>query len=299
MKKNRVMSMIYILSLTMAVNVSAVPKTEMESYERDGMVYIEKTYTIGAEEDISDVADGSFDLNGYSYHQIDMKSEPVVETEEKTVEELKKASVSSQGMAQIIEKIGETIEYTDEDGFHGELKPDPESVKYYTSGYSSKTMTKTGSQMYYNLSSMDTSQIPKMIWRDGISLKLTDIQWVGDNRLASADTAVGNNFAAKGFYTGTYQVNMPSGYIAEVLYKGTVEKEISEQTAYTVTYVGEEIEPEGIFDTMSVPIIVGILLFGAAAVAGGIYLYCKLKKDQEEEIIDDLEKDEEADTDET
>ena len=299
MKKNRVMSMIYILSLTMAVNVSAAPRTEMESYERDGMVYIEKTYTIGAEEDISDVADGSFDLNGYSYHQIDMKSEPVVETEEKTVEELKKASVSSQGIAQIIEKIGETIEYADEDGFHGELKLDPESVKYYTSGYTSKTMTKTGNQMYYNLSSMDTSQIPKMIWRDGISLKLTDIQWIGDNRLASADTAVGNNFAAKGFYTGTYQVNMPSGYIAEVLYKGTVEKEISEQTAYTVTYVGEEIEPEGIFDTMSVPIIVGILLFGAAAVAGGIYLYCKLKKDQEEEIIDDLEKDEEADTDET
>lgn len=299
MKKNRVMSMICILSLTMAVNVSAVPKTEMESYERDGMMYIEKTYTIGAEEDISDVADGSFDLNGYSYHQIDMKSEPVVVTEEKTVEELKKASVSSQGMAQIIEKIGETIEYADEDGFHGELKPDPESVKYYTSGYSSKTMTKTGSQMYYNLSSMDTSQIPKMIWRDGIGLKLTDIQWIGDNHLASADTAVGNNYAAKGFYTGTYQVNMPSGYIAEVLYKGTVEKEISEQTAYTVTYVGEEIEPEGIFDTMSVPIIVGILLFGTAAVAGGIYLYRKLKKDQEEEIIDDLEKDEEADTDET
>ncbi len=299
MKKNRVMSMIYILSLTMAVNVSAAPRTEMESYERDGMVYIEKTYTIGAEEDISDVADGSFDLNGYSYHQIDMKSEPVVETEEKTVEELKKASVSSQGIAQIIEKIGETIEYADEDGFHGELKPDPESVKYYTSGYSSKTMTKTGSQMYYNLSSMDTSQIPKMIWRDGISLKLTDIQLIGDNRLASADTAVGNNFAAKGFYTGTYQVNMPSGYIAEVLYKGTVEKEISEQTAYIVTYVGEEIEPEGIFDTMSVPIIVGILLFGAAAVAGGIYLYRKLKKDQEEESIDDMEKDEEADTDET
>ena len=116
-KKNRVMSMICILSLAMAVNVSAAPKTEMERYERDGMMYIEKTYTIGAEEDISDVADGSFDLNGYSYHQIDMKSESVVETEEKTVEELKKASVSSQGMAQIIEKIGEIIEYADEDGF--------------------------------------------------------------------------------------------------------------------------------------------------------------------------------------
>lgn len=297
MKKRLIVTLICAMSLT--VHVLGAPKVDMETYEKDGKKYIEKTYVIDVDEDISDVADGTFELDGYSYSQIDIKSEPIVETEEKEVEQLEKASVAAQGAQEIYKTIGETIEYADEDGFHGELKPDPESVKYYTSGYSSKTMTKTGSQMYYNLSSMDTSQIPKMIWRDGISLKLTDIQWVGDNRLASADTAVGNNFAAKGFYTGTYQVNMPSGYIAEVLYKGTVEKEISEQTAYTVTYVGEEIEPEGIFDTMSVPIIVGILLFGAAAVAGGIYLYCKLKKDQEEEIIDDLEKDEEADTDET
>ena len=297
MKKRLIVTLICAMSLT--VPVLGAPKVDMETYEKDGKKYIEKTYVIDVDEDISDVADGTFELDGYSYSQIDIKSEPIVETEKKEVEELKTASVSAQGAVEIYKKIGETLEYADEDGFHGELKPDPESVKYYTSGYTSKTMTKTGSQMYYNLSSMDTSQIPKMIWRDGISLKLTDIQWIGDNRLASADTAVGNNFAAKGFYTGTYQVNMPSGYIAEVLYKGTVEKEISEQTAYIVTYVGEEIEPEGIFDTMSVPIIVGILLFGAAAVAGGIYLYCKLKKDQEEEIIDDLEKDEEADTDET
>lgn len=276
MKKRRILSILCAVSVACCVPVSAA-ETAMDSYERDGMKYIEKTYTIDAEDDISDVADGSFELDGYSYTQIDIKSEPVVQTEEKEVEEVKKGSVSGQSKSEILEKLGETLEYTDEDGFHGVLKPDLDSVKYYASGYTHKTMTKNGNQMYYNLSSMDTSQIPKSIWRDGIQLKLMDVQWIGDNRFASADTAVGNNFAAKGLYQGAYQVNIPSGYTAEVTYKGIVEKEISEQTVYTVTYVGEEIEPAGIFGEFSLPLMAGGLLFGAALIGAGVLLYKKLK----------------------
>lgn len=281
MKKRAIVTAVCILSLS--VPVLGAPQVEMDSYEKDGKKYIEKIYVIEMDEEISDVADGTFELDGYSYSQIDIKSEPIVETEEKEVEELKTASVSAQGTAEIYEKIGETIEYADEDGFHGELKPDLENVKYYASGYTYKTMTKNGSQMYYNLSSMDTSQIPKSIWKDGVQLKLMDVQWIGDNRAASADTAVGNNFAAKGMYQGTYQVNIPFGYTAEVMYRGTVEKEISEQVAYTVTYVGEELET-GLFDNASMPVFFGIVLAGVAAIAAAIVLFRKLKKNSQEEV---------------
>ena len=283
-----------LCTVLLTVPVFGAPQIEMESYEKDGKKYIEKVYVIDVDEDISDVADGTFELDGFAYSQIDIKSEPMMQTEEKQVEQLEKASVSAQGSQEIYKKIGETIEYADEDGFHGELKPDLENVKYYASGYTYKTMTKNGSQMYYNLSSMDISQIPKSIWRDGIQLKLMDVQWIGDNRSASADTAVGNNFAAKGTYQGTYQVNIPSGYIAEVLYKGTVEKEISEQTAYKVTYVGEEVDT-GFFDNVSVPYLIGFFLFDAAVIAAAILLVKKLRKknqesDEEEEQENDDEK---------
>ena len=292
MKKRLIIATICAVSLT--VPVFGAPKVDMDSYEKDGKKYIEKTYVIDVDEDISDVADGAFELDGYAYSQIDIKSEAIVETEEKEVEQLEKASVAAQGAQEIYKTIGETIEYADEDGFHGELKPDLENVKYYASGYTYKTMTKNGSQMYYNLSSMDISQIPKSIWRDGIQLKLMDVQWIGDNRFASADTAVGNNFAAKGIYQGTYQVNIPSGYTAEVLYKGTVEKEISEQTAYKVTYVGEEVDT-GFFDNVSVPYLIGFFLFDAAVIAAAILLVKKLRKknqesDEEEEQENDDEK---------
>lgn len=290
MKKRLILST--ICAIFMTVPVFGAPQVEMDAYEKDGKKFIEKTYIIAADEEISNVADGVFELDGYSYSKIGMGWEPVIQTEKKEVEQMEKASVSAQGEAEIYEKIGETIEYADEDGFHGELKPDLENVKYYASGYTHKTMTKNGSQMYYNLSSMDTSQIPKSIWRDGISLKLMDVQWIGDNRSASTDTAVGNKFAAKGIYQGTYQVKIPSGYTAEVLYKGTVEKESSEQTAYTVTYVGEELEI-GFFDQVSLPVIFCIFLIGAAAIAASILLFRKLKRDKQQSIEMDEEIDDE------
>lgn len=297
MKKRLILMMICTLTLT--VPVLGASKADMESFEKDGIKYIEKTYVLDADEEISRVADGTFELDGYSYSQIDIKNEPVIHIEEKEVEQLEKTFVSAQGDVNIIKNLGETIEYTDEDGFHGELKPDLENVKYYASGYTHKTMTKNGSQMYYNMPSMDLSQIPKSIWRDGISLKLMDVQWIGDNRSASADTAVGNNFAAKGLYQGTYQVNIPSGYMAEVMYKGTVAKEISEQIEYKVTYVGEELETS-FFDTVSVPFLVGFFLFDAAVIILAVFLYRKWKKKKqadEDALNDETDDKEEGVTD--
>lgn len=288
MKKKALLTL--ILSLAAAVPAYASPQATLESYEKDGLKYIEKTYVIGGDESISDVADSSFEVEGYLFHQIDIKNEPIIEVETKEVEQLEKVSVSGQRNAEILRKLGETIAYADEDGFEGELKPDLDNVRYYVSGYTSKTMTKNGSQMYYNLTSMDTSQIPKSIWRDGISLKLMDIQWIGDNRSASADTAVGNNFAAKGIYKGTYQVNIPSGYTAEVMYKGTAEKKISEQIAYTVTYVGEEIE-SSLFENMSLPILIGFLLLDVLLIAAAVYLIRRLRKKQLEDAEEFMEED--------
>ena len=85
MKKRLIVTLICAMWLT--VPVLGAPKVDMETYEKDGKKYIEKTYVIDVDEDISDVADGTFELDGYSYSQIDIKSEPIVETEKKEVEQ--------------------------------------------------------------------------------------------------------------------------------------------------------------------------------------------------------------------
>lgn len=296
MKQRMVLIALCLLSVT--VPVWGAQQSSMRAFEKNGKKYIEKSYVLKKYDAISDVADSTFSLDGYSYSQIDIESKDIMQIQTKDVEEWKTASVSAQGTDEIYEKIGETIAYTDKEGFKGELKPELADVNYYVSGYVNQTKTKNGSQMFYNLSSMDTSQIPKSIWRDGVKLHLMDVHWIGDNRSASADTAVGNQFAAKGIYQGTYQVNVPSGYTVEVLYKGTAEKEVLEQVSYTVTYVGEKMKT-GLLNKLPVPFIIAFLLLDAAVIVGAVLLFRKLRKDrQEAELIDVTEDEEAGDSDE-
>ena len=70
------MSLAVLLLCTAATEA---PEPTTETYMKGGNYYIEKTYTLKNGEDIDHLLGASFELNGYTYHQIDVKSEPVVE----------------------------------------------------------------------------------------------------------------------------------------------------------------------------------------------------------------------------
>ena len=195
-----------------------------------------------------------------------------------------------------MKKLGTTKQYTDEEGYQATLKAEKGSINYTVSGYTTKNQTKHGSRTYYNLSSMDFSQIPKSIWEGGVYLTLMDVKWIGDNNLASGDTAVGNTYAAVGYYTGTYSVKIPSGYRASVLYKGTAKKEISEQTAYTITYLGEEPMPQQ-EEKLPLGFIIGGIGLALAAIGTGIYLFLRDKRNSLEEETEESEQEETKDAD--
>ena len=55
-----------------------------------------------------------------------------------------------------------------------------------------------------------------------------------------------------------------------VLYKGTAKKEISEQTAYTITYLGEESMPQQ-EEKLPLGFIIGGIGLALAAIGTGIY----------------------------
>lgn len=261
---------------------------DTENFMQDGKNYITNTYTIENDENIDELLRRSFEEDGYTYHQIDISSEPVVEILTKEVEETEKITVSSEDDAAVLAQLGATKEYTDEDGFSGILELKLDKIRYTVNGYSTKSYTKTDQKMYYGLSSMDTSQIAKSIWSGGVQLSLNDVQWIGDNNSASAETAVGNNYNAKAYYSGTYSVKVPTSYTAEAVFGGTVEKEVSDRTKYKVTYLGEKTElplPEEA-DGISKPLLAGFIVLDALLLGIGIYLFRKFQRKHNKERDD-------------
>ena len=87
------MSLAVLLLCTAATEA---PEPTTETYMKGGNYYIEKTYTLKNGEDIDHLLGASFELNGYTYHQIDVKSEPVVEVLTKEVSQTAETTVTSE-----------------------------------------------------------------------------------------------------------------------------------------------------------------------------------------------------------
>lgn len=237
-------TLITLVTTFFCINSVYGEDSQTKSYMKDGKYYIEKTYTLKNTEDITNLMGNTFELNGYTYHQVDLKSEPYIEKLTKNITEPVEIKVSSQSTSQVISGLGETKVYSDAEGYNGTLSLNKNNIQYTATGYTTKSYTKTDTKMYYGLYSMDTSQIGKTIWSGGVAMTLYDIEWIGDNNLGTGDTAIGNNYNAKAFYSGTYDVKTPNGYIAKTSFNGTVEKEFSDKIIYTITYIGEKVEPQ-------------------------------------------------------
>ena len=287
-------TLITLITTFFCINIVYGEDIQTKSYMKDGKYYIEKTYTLKNTEDITNLMGNTFELNGYTYHQVDLKSKPYIEKLTKNITEPVEIKVSSQSTSQVISGLGETKAYSDSEGYNGTLSINKNNIQYTATGYTTKSYTKTDTKMYYGLSSMDTSQIGKTIWSGGVAMTLYDIEWIGDNNLGTGDTAIGNNYNAKAFYSGTYDVKTPNGYIAKTSFNGTVEKEFSDKVLYTIIYIGEKVEPQVIEieeneNDLPLWFVVTVIVFFILLLSGLTVLFKFFKRNKNNNEISDID----------
>lgn len=237
------LTLITIFPQKVKAEFSTDVSTELSTSNVDNSLYITKIYNISEQEkeNIEYIIKERFQENGYLYVKSNIEENPIIKTETKDISQTKTVTVANPNKASVIKALGNTINYSDDEGYSGKLTLDNQNIIFSISGYSTKCFEKNDTKLYHGLSSKDVNQFPKIITIDNIDLQLINIEWIESNNSESGNTAVGINYTAKVYYKGEYTKKIPSGYKAEVIYKGTVKKSYSNAIEYKVTYIGEEI----------------------------------------------------------
>lgn len=202
---------------------------------------IRKVYELSPEVDPSKLPRDGFERGGYSYECADVIREVVIGEETKTIIVTETAESKKNDMNSVLALLPQYKEYSDKDGFTGNLLLNTSTIKSEVAGYGSSSTPYTVSRNYPNLSDNDTQYIPKTIDDNGKTLQLQNVQWQTDNTMNVDDYEIGNRYTAIAIYGGTKTssyvkgYNITADYVGEVLRKGVM------VIRYTVVFTGTEI----------------------------------------------------------
>jgi hypothetical protein len=213
------------------------PVSVWESLD-NGRREIIKTYELGAGEKPEDISRESFTREGWLYELADITRKETASADAKTHTETVSIDTGTNDIASILNLLAPTVEYQSEDGYAGVLELDIGSIKVETAGTKSSSYSVSAAREYPNLSSNDTSQIPKTIKDNGRTLTLSNIDWKTQNTNAVDYDLIAESYTAYASYTGTASKTTVTGYVTTAEYLGTVSKILTGRTVYTAYFIG-------------------------------------------------------------
>lgn len=204
---------------------------------------IRKVYDLGPEDDPAGIPRSDFEQEGYHYTLTDLLKQEAPEREERFHTETVALDSKSKDMESVLALLPAQREFTTEDGLTGVLSLKLDTVNVEVSGYGSSTRAVTATRSYPNLTSQDTSYIPKEITDNGRTLELASISWQTDNTANEDGYAVADRYTAIATYTGSATSSYVKGYTVTADYSGTVSRIALNKVRYVAIFEGTPLAP--------------------------------------------------------
>lgn len=220
------------------VKQAALYPISVETYDTSAGKEMVKRYELIDGQNPANIPREDFEENGYTYRLSDITKESLVTKDEKETTETLTIATKSKEINEVIKELPAEKEFTTADGYTGVLKLDVNSIKTDAAGYKNYSYTVTDTREYPNLTSTDTSQIPKTIQKNGKTLSLTHISWKNANVENIDYMNVANVYTAIATYSAAATGSSVTGYQTTAEYKGTVTKTDMKGTVYTARFTG-------------------------------------------------------------
>ena len=208
---------------------------------------IRKVYELGPKDDPAGIPRSDFEQEGFHYTLTDLLKQEAPEQEQRFHTETVTLNSKSKDMEAVLSLLPAQREFTTEDGLSGTLELRLDTVKVEAAGYGSTTKAVSVTRTYPNLSSQDTSYIPKEITDNGRTLELASIDWRTDSATDVDGYAVADRYTAVVTYTGSATSSYVKGYTVTAEYSGTVSRIALNKVRYVAIFEGTpllHLEPE-------------------------------------------------------
>ena len=215
------------------------PVSVLETQENGKRVII-KTYELVSNEKPKDISRESFIRDGWLYELADITKQETASNDTREHIETVTFNTDTKDMEAILKLLDPTMEYTAGDKYTGVLSLDMSSIKVETAGTKSNAYTVKATREYPNLSSNDTSVIPKSITENGRTLTLSNVDWKTNNVTIDYDS-IPDSYTAVVTYTATAYRTVVTGYITTAEYNGILKKDITGKTVYKAYFIGVQI----------------------------------------------------------
>lgn len=220
------------------VKHSELYPVSVNTYDTEYGKEIVKIYELVEGQNPANIPREDFEENGYTYKLAGITKESLVSTDTKETTETLTLQTASKDINQIMKEIPQEKEFTTADGYTGVLKLDANSIQTDVAGYKSYSYTLSEKREYPNLTSTDTSQIPKTIQKNGKTLSLTNVQWRSANTENIDYLDVANVYTAVATYSADATGKSATGYNTIAKYTGMVSKVHNNGTVYTARFTG-------------------------------------------------------------
>lgn len=247
-------------TLPYPVDIQLVPQGELR--------YLHKTYTVAANYSPDLLVEEPFSQGGYRYRFSEIiQKEAIPGHSTKTVTQSKSVESEADDKEVLLALLGERLPYSDADGYRGELFLMPETLSVQETGKESYSYTVTAVREYTDLENKDWALVPKTTEKNGMTLKLQDIDWQVTNSTSAGYSEIPTGYTAVAHYSGLASGTKSTGYIATASYLGEVKKETIGRNTYTIVYEGEQI----IVPFNFVPLILAGVVVAGCIVAAALF----------------------------
>ena len=233
---------------------------DIQLFSQGELNYLHKTYTVAANYDPTLLVEKDFSQGGYRYRFSEIiQRDSIAGFAAKTAHQSKSVESETDDEAALLALLGDKLPYSDADGYEGELFLMPETLSVRETGSMPYSYTVTAIRKYEGLENKDWGLVPKTTEKNGMTLKLEDIDWQESGSRSVGYSEIPSSYTAIAHYSGIASGTKASGYVATASYSGEVEKETIGKNTYTIVYEGEQIVVPFNFAPL---IIAGLIIAG-------------------------------------